>query len=50
MVDDPGIREYVSAHFANIDEGDYFALLGYVEMNAENEKRLQTIRSRVLEK
>ena len=50
MVDDGGLREYLSAHFANIEEGDYFALLGYVEMNPENEKHLQMIRSRVLEK
>jgi transaldolase / glucose-6-phosphate isomerase len=50
MVDDGGLREYLSAHFANIDEGDYFALLAYIEMNSENEERLQTIRSRVLEK
>src|SRR5688572_3434204 len=50
MIDDGGLRELLSAHFANIEETDYFALLGYVEMNPENEKRLQLIRSRVLEK
>jgi transaldolase/glucose-6-phosphate isomerase len=49
MVDEPNIAEYLSAHFANIDEGDYFALLGYVAMNNENENLLQTIRVSVLE-
>ena len=50
MVDDGGLREYFSAHFASIEEGDYFALLAYVEMNSESEKRLEAIRTRVLEK
>ena len=50
MVDDGGLREYLSAHFANIDEGDYFALLAYIEMNSDNEALLRAIRSRVLEK
>ena len=50
MVDDRGLSEYLSAHFANIEAQDYFALIAYVEMNADTEKRLQAIRSRVLEK
>jgi transaldolase / glucose-6-phosphate isomerase len=32
-----------------IGEGDYFALLAYVEMNSENEKLLASIRKNVLE-
>ncbi len=50
MVDEKGAAEYLSAHLANIDEGDYFALLAYVEMNDANERALQKIRTRVLEK
>lgn len=50
MVDEPKLSEILSAHFAIIEDGDYFAVLGYVEMNAENERILQTIREKVLEK
>jgi transaldolase/glucose-6-phosphate isomerase len=50
MVDDHGLGDYLSAHFANIEEGDYFALLAFIEMNSENEVKLKTLRSRVLEK
>jgi transaldolase/glucose-6-phosphate isomerase len=50
MVDEPNLAEILSAHFANVEDGDYFAVLGYVEMNAENERLLQTMREKVLEK
>jgi transaldolase/glucose-6-phosphate isomerase len=50
MVDEPKLAEILSAHFANVEDGDYFAVLGYVEMNDENERLLQTIREKVLEK
>lgn len=50
MVDEPKLAEVLSAHFANVEDGDYFAVLGYVEMNAENERLLQSIREKVLEK
>ena len=50
MVDEPTLAELLSAHFANIEDGDYFAVLGYVEMNEKNEQILQTIREKVLEK
>lgn len=49
MIDEPNIAEYLSAHFANIEEGDYFALLGYIAMNDENEDLLRQIRVSVLE-
>ncbi|MGH9947126.1 MAG: bifunctional transaldolase/phosoglucose isomerase [Pyrinomonadaceae bacterium] len=49
MVDGPGIAELLSAHFTNIEDGDYFALLAYIEMNDENEKLLRKIRETVLE-
>src|SRR5690606_19292172 len=50
MVDEPRLAELLSAHFANVEEGDYFAVLGFIEMNSANETRLQAIRSHVLEK
>ncbi len=50
MVDEPRLAELLSAHFANVEEDDYFAVLGFIEMNPANETRLQAIRSHVLEK
>ena len=50
MVDEPKLPEILSAHFANVEEGDYFAVLGFIEMNEANEERLGAIRSHVLEK
>jgi transaldolase/glucose-6-phosphate isomerase len=41
---------FLTAHLREIESGDYFALLAYVKMNAGNEKLLQTIRTKVLEK
>lgn len=35
---------YLKAHLNRITTGDYFALLGYVQMNAEHEAPLQSIR------
>ena len=35
---------YLKAHLNRITTGDYFALLGYVQMNAEHEAELQSIR------
>ena len=40
----------IDAHLSGIGEGDYFGLLGYVEMNAENEQLLQAMRTSVLER
>ncbi len=50
MVEEPRLEELFSAHFANVEDGDYFAVLGYIEMNTANEAALQKIRTRVLEK
>ncbi len=36
--------EVLKTHLSRIGAGDYFALLGYIPMNAENEKALQAIR------
>ncbi|MBC7898860.1 MAG: transaldolase, partial [Saprospiraceae bacterium] len=36
------------AHLWNLEENDYFAILAYVQMNAENEQTLQELRAQVL--
>jgi transaldolase/glucose-6-phosphate isomerase len=41
------LTDYLRAHLARIGTGDYFALLGYVEMNAAHEAKLQEIRHAV---
>jgi transaldolase / glucose-6-phosphate isomerase len=41
------LREYLRAHLGRIKGGDYFAVLGYVEMNNEHEAQLQEIRHAV---
>jgi len=38
----------LDSHLAHVIEDDYFAVLGYVEMNSETETLLQTIRNKVL--
>ena len=44
------LKGILDAHIERIVENDYFALLGYVEMNAENEKLLTAIRKSVLKR
>ncbi len=41
---------YLKAHLGRLQPGDYFALLGYVQMNDTNEQALQTIRHAVRDK
>jgi transaldolase/glucose-6-phosphate isomerase len=41
------LNEIVKTHLSRIGAGDYFALLGYIPMNAQNEKALQSIRTSV---
>jgi transaldolase / glucose-6-phosphate isomerase len=41
------LTEYLRAHLARIGTGDYFAILGYVEMNTAHEAKLQEIRHAV---
>jgi transaldolase/glucose-6-phosphate isomerase len=41
---------YLKAHLARIKAGDYFAVLGYIQMNAEHETGLQAIRHAVRDK
>jgi transaldolase/glucose-6-phosphate isomerase len=38
---------YLKAHLGRIHAGDYFALVGYIQMNAEHEQSLQTLRHAV---
>jgi glucose-6-phosphate isomerase len=47
--DKKSLENYLKAHLDKIKENDYFALLAYIEMNAENENLLQKIRHRVLQ-
>jgi hypothetical protein len=44
---DGALKNYLRAHLARIGVGDYFAVLGYIEMNAEHEALLQTLRMTV---
>ena len=44
---DHSLKNYLRAHLARLGAGDYFALLGYVEMNAEHESLLQNLRMTV---
>jgi transaldolase/glucose-6-phosphate isomerase len=46
----PSLGAYVKAHLDRLKAGDYFALLGYVEMNAAHEESLQSARHRVRDK
>ena len=43
------LKKFLEAHLAHLQENDYFALLAYIERNAENENLLQAIREKVLE-
>ncbi|MGA9529699.1 MAG: bifunctional transaldolase/phosoglucose isomerase, partial [Terriglobales bacterium] len=44
---DRSLANYVRAHLSRIKTGDYFAVLAYVEMNAEHESSLQSLRMSV---
>jgi transaldolase/glucose-6-phosphate isomerase len=41
------LAEILRTHLSRAGEGDYFALLGYITMNAENDAALQEIRHKV---
>jgi transaldolase/glucose-6-phosphate isomerase len=47
---DQTVAGYLKAHLGRIKAGDYFALLGYVEMNDAHGKTLQGIRTSVRDK
>jgi transaldolase/glucose-6-phosphate isomerase len=44
---DTTLVAYLKAHFNRLKAGDYFAVLGYIQMNDEHEKALQAIRHTV---
>ena len=41
---------YLKAHLNRIHSGDYFAVLGYIQMNSEHEQSLQALRHAVRDK
>jgi len=41
---DKSLLGYLKAHLGRIKAGDYFAVLGYIQMNAEHEANLQAMR------
>jgi transaldolase / glucose-6-phosphate isomerase len=47
---DKSLAGYLKAHLARIKAGDYFAILGYIQMNPEHEQNLQTLRLAVRDK
>jgi transaldolase / glucose-6-phosphate isomerase len=47
---DQSLTGYLKAHLARIQTGDYFAVLAYIQMNAEHEQSLQTLRHAVRDK
>jgi glucose-6-phosphate isomerase len=47
---DKSLAGYLKAHLNRIATGDYFAVLGFIQMNAEHERKLQTIRHAVRDK
>ena len=44
---DKSLAGYLKAHLNRIGKGDYFAVLGYIQMNAGHEESLQAIRHAV---
>ncbi len=44
------LESLVRAHLEQLQEGDYFALLAFLEMNLDHEQLLQQIRAKVLER
>ncbi len=49
IIDETTLAGYVEGHLWNLAENDYFAILAYIEMNAETEEILQSIRVKILE-
>ena len=47
LTNEQTLSGYLKAHISRISSNDYFALLGYIEMNAANETALQAIREKV---
>ena len=49
-VRDRSLTGYLKAHLARIQAGDYFAVLAYLQMNAEHEQSLEAVRHSVRDK
>ena len=47
---DRTLAGYLKAHLSRIKSGDYFAVLGYIQMNAEHEQALQGMRRTIRDK
>jgi transaldolase / glucose-6-phosphate isomerase len=47
---DRSLKNYLRAHLGRIKEGDYFAVLAYIQMNADHEELLQSMRMNVRDK
>jgi glucose-6-phosphate isomerase len=47
---DKSLAGYLKAHLGRIGTGDYFAVLGFIQMDEEHEKKLQAIRLAVRNK
>ena len=47
---DRTLSGYLKAHLNRIKPGDYFAVLGYIQMNVEHEQALQAVRHAVRDK
>ena len=43
----PGLSAYLGAHLNRLNEGDYLALLAYIDMNEAHECLLQEVRKRI---
>src|SRR5438309_6662899 len=46
----PNLADVLRAHISRLGAGDYFAVLGYITMNDQNEKTLQGIRHAMRDK
>jgi transaldolase / glucose-6-phosphate isomerase len=46
----PALMDVLKAHLLRLKASDYFGVLGYITMNAANEKSLQTVRHAVRDK
>jgi transaldolase/glucose-6-phosphate isomerase len=47
---DKSLAGYLKAHLSRIKAGDYFAVLGYIQMNSEHEESLQSLRHLIRDK
>jgi len=47
---DKSVGGFLKAHLSRLKAGDYFAVLGYIQMNAEHEQSLQAVRHAVRDK